>query len=126
MHELSIALSLVEMASAAAAEANAGPVAAVYLRVGALAGVVPEALEFSFEIAADGTPLAGARLVIEALPLVIHCAVCDQDVQPPGPNSFRCPQCNTPSADVVQGRELDLVALEFTDEGVADEQPTPA
>jgi hydrogenase nickel incorporation protein HypA/HybF len=126
MHELSIALSLVELASAAAADADAGPVTAVYLRVGAMAGVVCEALEFSFEIAAADTPLAGARLVIEALPLIIHCAVCDHDVQPIGPASFRCPQCNTPSANVVQGRELDLVALEFVEKGVADEQPAPA
>jgi hydrogenase nickel incorporation protein HypA/HybF len=125
MHELSIALSLVEIASAAAVKADAGPVTAVYLRVGALAGVVCEALEFSFDIATDGTPLAGARLVIEALPLILHCAVCEQDVQPAGPASFRCPRCNTPSANVVQGRELDLVALEF-EEGVADEQPAPA
>jgi hydrogenase nickel incorporation protein HypA/HybF len=113
MHELSIALSLVEIASAAVAEADAGPVAVVYIQVGALAGVVCEALEFSFEIAAADTPLAGARLQIEALPLIIHCAVCDHDVRPVGPSSFRCPQCNTPSANVVQGRELDLVALEF-------------
>jgi hydrogenase nickel incorporation protein HypA/HybF len=121
MHELSIALSLVEMASAAAADAGAGPITAVHLRLGAMSGVVREALEFSFEIAAEGTPLEGARLAIEELPLIIHCPVCDQDVQPAGPTSFRCPQCNTPSANVVQGRELDLVALEFADEGVADE-----
>jgi hydrogenase nickel incorporation protein HypA/HybF len=86
--------------------------------------VVREALEFSFDIAAADTPLAGARLEIEALPLIIRCAVCARDVSPAGPSSFRCPHCNTPSADVVQGRELDLVALEFDERGVADDQPT--
>lgn len=57
MHELSIALSLVELAAEAAANAGAERVEAVHLRVGALAGVVPEALQFSFAIAARGTPL---------------------------------------------------------------------
>jgi hydrogenase nickel incorporation protein HypA/HybF len=114
------------MASAAAETAGAGPITAVHLRLGAMAGVVREALEFSFAIAAEGTPLAGARLEIEDVPLIIHCAVCGQDVRPAGPTSFRCPHCHTPSADVVQGRELDLVALEFDERGVADEQPTPA
>lgn len=64
MHELSIALSLVDLAREEAAK-HEGRVCALHLKIGALAGVVPEALEGSFEMASAETTLEGARLVIE-------------------------------------------------------------
>lgn len=115
MHELSIALSLVQLASDAAQNAGATHVAAVYLEVGTLAGIVPEALEFSFDIAAQGTPLEGAHLVIKPLPLVVYCTPCGREVEPVGPANFRCPICHTPSAIIRQGQELDLVSLEIVE-----------
>jgi hydrogenase nickel incorporation protein HypA/HybF len=120
MHELSIALSLVRMASEAARNAGAERVAAVYLEVGAMAGVAPEALEFSFDIAAQGTPLEGAQLVIKTLPLVVYCAPCGREVEPVGPANFRCPVCQTPSAIIRQGQELDLVSLEIVEPEMHD------
>jgi hydrogenase nickel incorporation protein HypA/HybF len=113
MHELSIALSLVDLADGAARRARAERVAVVRLRLGALAGVVREALEFSFPLAAQGTSLEGARLEIEELPLVIYCAPCGREVQPALAGSFRCPLCDTPSAAIRQGRELELTSLEL-------------
>jgi hydrogenase nickel incorporation protein HypA/HybF len=65
MHELSIAASIVEIASEEAARYG-GRVAVVHLKLGALSGVVREALQFSWELACDDTPVAGARLEIEA------------------------------------------------------------
>jgi hydrogenase nickel incorporation protein HypA/HybF len=65
MHELSIAMSI---ADAAAEEAMRYPhtrVSAVHLRLGELAGVVKDALLFSWDASCQDTPLAGARLVIE-------------------------------------------------------------
>ncbi len=115
MHELSIAISLIELAEGAAREAGAARVTAVHLRLGALSGVVREALEFSFPIAAEGTALEGARLLIEELPLVVACAPCGRDVRPEGPGSFCCPLCGTPSATIRQGRELEIAAIEVED-----------
>lgn len=121
MHELSIALSLVELAGEAAARAGASRVTAVQLRLGAMSGVVREALEFSFPIAAEGTALEGARLEIEELPLVIACAPCGRDVRPAA-GSFRCPVCDTPSAVIRQGRELELASIEVADPEPAMEE----
>jgi hydrogenase nickel incorporation protein HypA/HybF len=115
MHELSIAYSMVELASAAAERAGASKVAALHLRLGALAGVVEEPLRLGFEIAAQGTPLAGARLEIEHLPVVIFCGTCVDERELDSPQRFRCPICGTPSGQVVQGRELEIVALELAD-----------
>jgi hydrogenase nickel incorporation protein HypA/HybF len=118
MHELSIAYSLVEMAAQAAQTAQVGRVAAVHLRLGALAGVEKEALLFGYDIAAAGTPLEGSRLVIEEAPVVIYCAACDCTSTLPTIQSFHCPRCGALTADIRQGKELELVSLE-----VADGQP---
>jgi hydrogenase nickel incorporation protein HypA/HybF len=114
MHELSIAHNLVELASTAALDAGVSQVSAVHLRLGLLAGVVPEALEFGFEIAAQGTPLAGAQLLIETVPVMVYCSACHETVLLANIQYFYCPVCGEPTSQIVQGRELELVALEYT------------
>lgn len=65
MHELSIALSVIEVASEEARRQGGGKVCAVHLRLGLLSGVVEQALCSAFELARAGTALAEADLVIE-------------------------------------------------------------
>jgi hydrogenase nickel incorporation protein HypA/HybF len=115
MHELSIAVSLVDAACEKAAELGGVRVEALNVRLGALSGVVREALEFSFELAAQGTAIAGARLAIEEVPVTVHCPLCARDRQLPGIQHFRCPVCGTPTPEVVGGRELELATLEVTE-----------
>ena len=115
MHELSIALSIVEMAEQEAARRGAAGVQAVHLRLGPLAGVVKEALESSYELAREGTCLARSRLVIEEVPIVVYCPNCKAQRTLPSMQLFCCPECNTPTADVVRGRELELTALELAE-----------
>ena len=76
MHELSIALNLVEIAEDAARSADAEAVETVYLRVGVLSGVVKEALLFAYDTATEGTLLEHSRLEIEDVPLVVYCPDC--------------------------------------------------
>ncbi len=116
MHELSIAYSLVEIASQAADSMGVRRVDVVHLRLGALAGVVQDALLFGYEIAAKGTALEGSRLAIEELPVVVHCPRCQADRTLPGIQRFRCPVCDEPTGQIVQGRELEIVSLEYTEE----------
>ena len=66
MHELSIAMSLVDLACEKAAQIDVACIAAIHVRVGARSGVVADALSFSFDVAAAGTPLEHARLEIHA------------------------------------------------------------
>jgi hydrogenase nickel incorporation protein HypA/HybF len=65
MHELSIATALVEVACEEALHRRLGRVQALHVRLGPLAGVVKDALMFSFDVAAAGTAIEGARLEIE-------------------------------------------------------------
>ncbi|GAC1654219.1 MAG: hydrogenase maturation nickel metallochaperone HypA [Gemmatimonadaceae bacterium] len=120
MHELSVAMSLVEGACEEAERLGNVRVDALHLRLGALAGVVKEALLFSFELATVGTAIAGARLEIEEVPVVIFCPHCGEERELLSIQHFSCPLCRTPTADVVRGRELTLVALEVTDREPTD------
>ena len=113
MHELSIALQLIEIAEASARQADAQHVDTVHLRLGVLAGVVKDSLLFAYDTATAGTLLEGSRLEIEDVPLVIHCPSCQQDRELPSIQSFQCPICGTFSSDVRQGTELELVSLEI-------------
>lgn len=113
MHELSIAHSLVDVVSETAKQHRASRVRAVNLRLGALAGVVRGALEFCYEIATARTVLEGSALNIRELPVIIHCAACEKDLELPDLTAFRCPQCRTPSGDIRQGRELEVESIEL-------------
>lgn len=115
MHELSIAYNLVEIAEAAAREANGARVEAVHLKLGVFAGVVKEALLFSYDIATSGTLLEGSRLEIEDVPLVVYCAACDRESEQPSIQSFLCPVCGSPTRDIRHGKELELTFLELSD-----------
>jgi len=62
MHELSIVTSIVETVTESLTAYPGARVLEVRLRVGALASVVPDSLEFCYGIASEGTPLEGSRL----------------------------------------------------------------
>jgi len=119
VHELSVALSLVELAGEHARRLNGARILVLHVRIGRLSGVVKEALEFSFDAAAEGTPVQGARLVIEEVPITVRCADCRADSPVEHPHDVRCPACASSSTTVVGGRELDLAALEVSDGNAA-------
>jgi hydrogenase nickel incorporation protein HypA/HybF len=115
MHELSIVTSIVETVTESLAAYPGARVKEVRLRVGALASVVPESLEFCYGIAAEGTVLQDSRLVVNVLPVVMHCVPCGKDVELEGVQSFRCPRCGEPCFDLRQGRELEIDSIEIED-----------
>ena len=112
MHELSIVLSIIDEIGDASEARGLHNVEVVHLRVGAFSGVDRNALLFAWELACQGTPFEHARLDIETVPLVIHCAVCRQSRTPPSLYQLCCPECKTPSGTIVTGRELEVVSLE--------------
>lgn len=113
MHELSIAQSLAELATDAAQTAGAIGVQSVRLRLGPLSGVVENALQFSWEVVTAETLLAGAQLLVEVAPVVIYCATCQAQQTPTSTQWLRCPICGAPPAQILQGRELELTAVEI-------------
>jgi hydrogenase nickel incorporation protein HypA/HybF len=92
-------------------------VTAVTLRVGVSSGVVPQALTFAWNVATDGTPLAGSRLLIERVPLGLRCRECGAAGESEDPVHVRCPRCAGRDVEVVSGRELEIATVEVDDAG---------
>ena len=114
MHELSIAVSIIESVEENLPEPTV-KVTKIFLKIGKMAGVVKEALEFSFEIAAQGSRLENARLEIEELPVLVECENCDRTIELENPPIFRCPDCRQPTPNLIQGKELQIVSVEIED-----------
>jgi hydrogenase nickel incorporation protein HypA/HybF len=121
MHELSIAASIVESVTEAAGKYPGARVKEVRLRVGALASVIEDSLQFCWGLATEDSPLAGATLAINMLPVIVHCDACGVDSEIAGVQSFRCPTCGELAADLRQGRELDIESIELEE----PDTPTP-
>ena len=113
MHELSIAISIVEMAQEEAKSHGQVQVQAVHLRLGLLSGVAKEALLSSYEVACHATPLEGSRLLIEEIPVDVFCPKCEVPRLVTSIQWFCCPECGTPTPTVLRGKELEVVALEI-------------
>lgn len=118
MHELSIAVSLVEVSCEELARQAGAHVEALHVRIGPLSGVVPRSLASAFELASEGTPLQGARLAIEETRIRVLCRSCSSERPIDGILSFRCADCGMPTPEIIGGRELELVCLEISGEPV--------
>ncbi len=87
----------------------------MHLKLGALAGVVKDALLFSYDVACQDTPLEGSRLLIEEMPLIVFCPQCEAQRVLSPPHALCCPECGTLTPDVRGGRELEVVAMEIVE-----------
>ena len=112
MHELSICLSMIDEIELQREKYGDAIVEVVYMRLGVLSGVDPQALRFAYEIAREGTSLASSRLEIETVPLLVFCPSCGQ-THTPDPQDVLCPRCVTPEQEILEGRELEVRALEL-------------
>lgn len=112
MHELSIALSIVDQAIEETERRDRCHIVAIHLKLGHMSGIVPDALRSSFELAREQTPLADAELVIEEIPVVAYCPKCTTERALVFPH-LCCPVCETPTPEIVRGRELEITALEI-------------
>ena len=113
MHELSIAISILDVAEEEAKRHGGGQVAAIHLRLGAFCGVFKDALVSAFELARDGSPWPDVELIVEEIPLEVFCLDCATRRILTAPQRLHCPACGTATPDIVGGRELEVVALEM-------------
>lgn len=111
MHEMSIVEALMEQIMKMAEEGNWKAVTKVRLKVGVMRQIVPDILEFCFEIASKGTITEGAVLDIEEVPLSIRCDECGYEWDD---REFLglCPKCGSIYVNVLNGMELELTNLE--------------
>jgi hydrogenase nickel incorporation protein HypA/HybF len=113
MHELSIALSILDLATEEAERRGGAVVHGIHLRLGPLSGVIKEALLSAYEVAREGSLLAEAQLVIEETPLLAHCPTCRTTKAVVSVQQLCCSDCGSPTPQLLSGRELEVVALEI-------------
>ncbi|MGB5397146.1 MAG: hydrogenase maturation nickel metallochaperone HypA [Gammaproteobacteria bacterium] len=116
MHELAICQALMQQVDTIARERHAHKVLSITLGIGPLAGVEAELLRHAFPIASADSVAAGAQLIIEASPIIVHCDQCQRDSEASS-NKLVCRHCNNWQTTLVSGDELMLNSLELeTDE----------
>lgn len=114
MHELSIAQALVEQLQDHVRQHRARGIGRVVVRIGPLAGVVPELLASAFPMAAAGTVAEAAVLELEDLPVRVRCRICGAETEA-APNRLRCGTCGDWQTTLISGDELLLASLELID-----------
>jgi hydrogenase nickel incorporation protein HypA/HybF len=110
MHELSIAMSIVDICTEEVQKAQAEKVTQVELEIGSLSGVEIEALKFSWDVAVNNTPVAGAPLQIRYVKARAKCQECNSefDIE----NYFSpCSECGAFGYEVIAGKELQIKAI---------------
>jgi len=116
MHEMGIAMQIIEIAAASIpADMKGSRVERVNLKVGKLAAIVPDSLRFCFEIASQDTPLAGAEIVIQEIPVIARCNDCRFQWTIDTP-VFICQKCKSGSIELISGRELNIESIELAEE----------
>src|ERR1700733_6581870 len=101
MHELSIAISILDFAEEESQRRADCRIAAIHVKLGPLSGVVKEALISAFGLAREDTLQADCELVIEEVPLVAFCPLCGVNREILSVQYLCCPVCDTPTPDVV-------------------------
>jgi hydrogenase nickel incorporation protein HypA/HybF len=114
MHEMGIALQIIEIATESIpADAGDVRIEKINLKIGKLAAVVPDSLQFCFNVAIKDTALEGATLAIQELPVTARCKECDIQWTLTSP-AFNCENCNSGSLEILSGRELDIESIEIS------------
>lgn len=114
MHELSIAQNILDTVQKEMTRRHLPAVVEVGVEVGALSGVLPDALQFGFEALVAGTPLAGCRLALTPVPAEARCRTCGHTFAV-ADFFFRCPTCGAGEVEVTHGYELNITHLEVED-----------
>jgi hydrogenase nickel incorporation protein HypA/HybF len=104
--------SALSVALERARQEQASRVLVIRLKIGALSGVVPEALQFAFEALTPGTAAEGATLAVDFVPARFWCTNCAREFESDDMLAD-CPLCQTPSGELRTGRELQVASLEI-------------
>lgn len=110
MHELSLAQSIIDIVDETL-NGEDNKLLDVFVEIGELVAVVPESLEFCYNVITENTKYAGSKLDIKILPLMSKCKNCKKEFQIEK-FTFVCPHCDSSELDVIQGQELRISHLE--------------
>lgn len=110
MHEMSIAMNIVDIACKQAQAEDASSISSIELDLGTLAGVMVDSLKFCYESTCKDTLAEGSQLLINEIPGKGNCLECETEFEVDGFMTL-CPNCESFKVDIFQGRELRLKAI---------------
>lgn len=119
MHELSVCQALVRQLQDIAREQRAARITRVVVQIGPLSGVEPELLRHAYPVASAGSAAADAALVLEALPIRVHCEACGADSDAAA-NRLLCGVCGDYRTRLISGDELLLTSVELETDAAAE------
>jgi hydrogenase nickel incorporation protein HypA/HybF len=110
MHEMSIALSIIDIVSEEFKKYNAVRINEVEIEIGTISGVEISALEFSFDIAVKDTILEFAKRKIISVIAKAECLECNNIFEM---TAFYepCPKCRSLTINILQGKELKIKSI---------------
>lgn len=111
MHELPVTESIVRICKDEVLKHNASKVLTVNIKVGELSGMVPDCIQYYFDIVSKDTVAYGARLNIEKVPLLMNCKTCGYE-GPASHNNYNCPKCGGSEITLKGGREFYIDTME--------------
>ena len=112
MHEASIALGLLEIATKQCEQKGYKSIESIKVKIGKASGIMPDALLFAFDAAKIGTIAEKASLSIEEIPISGYCKSCKSHFTVEDAYILFCPKCGDGSLEVETGRELDICEME--------------
>ncbi|MBI5640789.1 MAG: hydrogenase maturation nickel metallochaperone HypA [Nitrospirae bacterium] len=114
MHEVSIALNLIEIVSEQCRKSGFSRIDSVNVRIGRASGIMPDALNFAFDAIKDDSMAKGASLQIEVVPVTGRCGECSNTFSVEEDYILSCPACGGSSFSIISGRELDIINMEVS------------
>ncbi len=110
MHEMSLAINIVEIACQTAKQNSAKRINSIEVEVGKLAGVLEDSLAFCFHAARNETLAENAELNIISVPGKGHCGDCDKSFET---DTFftLCPHCQGFSVDILEGKDIKIKSI---------------
>ena len=115
MHEFSIIQSLIPQIEEFLTKGNYRKANKICLEVGAMSGVIPDALEFAYSICAQGTLVEGVELCIRMVPVTAVCEACFIKFEVHD-YCFSCPQCKSTDLKMLTGNELKVKEIEVEEQ----------
>ncbi|MFC2118542.1 hydrogenase maturation nickel metallochaperone HypA [Bacteroidota bacterium] len=110
MHELSIAMNIIDIAEEYLEKAGASKVFEIDIEIGELSGVIPEALEFAMNHAVKDSVLDNAKIKIIHIRGIAKCKLCSAEFAMKEPYT-PCPECSEYNSDIITGKEMRVKSL---------------
>lgn len=110
MHEMSIVVSIVEIAESEAKKANATKITSLELDIGTVSGIELPALNFAFDSIKNETMLKNAEIIINSITAKSVCEDCNYKFHVEDVYSL-CPKCNSYKTNIIQGKEMKVKSI---------------